>query len=81
MEFSKQEYWSTLPFPIPEDLPGPGIEPESPALAGFLQNHQETHCLAHNENTHSSVMQIQGFTKFNKAPWPVRNKFILFDEP
>ena len=32
MEFSKQEYWSGLPFPSPEDLPDPGIEPVSPAL-------------------------------------------------
>ena len=34
MEFSRQEYWSQLPFPTPGDLPNPGIEPLSPALAG-----------------------------------------------
>ena len=34
MEFSRQEYWSGLPFPPPGDLPQPGIEPRSPALAG-----------------------------------------------
>ena len=37
MEFSSQEYWSGLPFPIPGDLPDPGIEPASlasPTLAG-----------------------------------------------
>ena len=32
MEFSRQEYWSGLPFPSPGDLPNPGIEPRSPAL-------------------------------------------------
>ena len=32
MEFSRQEYWSGLPFPFPGDLPDPGIEPGSPAL-------------------------------------------------
>ena len=32
----RQEYWSGLPFPPPEDLPDPGIKPESPALAGRL---------------------------------------------
>ena len=32
MGFSRQEYWSGLPFPSPEDLPDPGIEPWSPAL-------------------------------------------------
>ena len=32
MGFSRQEYWSGLPFPSPGNLPNPGIEPESPAL-------------------------------------------------
>ena len=40
MGFSRQEYWSGLPFPSPGDLPDPGIEPKSlmsPALAdGFF---------------------------------------------
>ena len=30
--FSRQEYWSGLPFPSPGDNPDPGIEPGSPAL-------------------------------------------------
>ena len=32
MEFSRQEYWSGLPFPFPGDLPNPGIKTGSPAL-------------------------------------------------
>ena len=32
MGFSRQEYWSGLPFPSPGDLPDPGIKPVSPAL-------------------------------------------------
>ena len=32
MGFSRQGYWSGLPFPSPGDLPNPGIEPRSPAL-------------------------------------------------
>ena len=32
MGFSRQEYWSGLPFPSPGDLPNPGIKPRSPAL-------------------------------------------------
>ena len=32
MEFSRQEYWSGLPFPSPGNLPDPGIEPRSPLL-------------------------------------------------
>ena len=34
MESSREEYWSGLPFPFPGDIPDPGIEPASPALAG-----------------------------------------------
>ena len=37
MGFSRQEYWSGLPFPSPGELPNPGIEPGSPVLqANFL---------------------------------------------
>ena len=32
MGFSRQEYWSGLPFPTPGDLPNPVIKPGSPAL-------------------------------------------------
>ena len=32
MGFSRQWYWSGLPFPSPGDLPNPGIEPGSPTL-------------------------------------------------
>ena len=34
--FSRQEYWSGLPFPPLGDLPDPGIETAVPALAGFF---------------------------------------------
>ena len=34
MGFPRLEYWSGLPFPSPGDLPDPGTEPRSPALAG-----------------------------------------------
>ena len=36
MGFSRQAYWSGLPFPSPGNLPDPGIEPASPARAGGL---------------------------------------------
>ena len=32
MGFSRQEYWSGLPFPSPGELPDPEIEPRSPAF-------------------------------------------------
>ena len=36
--FSRQEYWSGLPFPSPGDLPNPGIEPRSPTLEADALN-------------------------------------------
>ena len=36
MEFSRQEYWSGLPFPSLGDLPSPGIEPRSALQADTL---------------------------------------------
>ena len=37
--FSRQEYWSGLPFPFPGDLPDLGIEPTSPVLADRFLYH------------------------------------------
>ena len=34
MIFSRQEYWSGLPFPTPGDLPNPAIKPKSPTFVG-----------------------------------------------
>jgi len=44
MGFPRQEYWSGLPFPSPEDLPNPGIKPRLPALQAdsFLLSHQKS---------------------------------------
>jgi len=48
MGFSRQEYWSGLPFPSPGDLPDPGIEPSLQADAltseppGKPTDHQKT---------------------------------------
>ena len=39
MEFSRQEYWSGLPFTSPGDLPNPGVEPSSPALQAYIHTH------------------------------------------
>ena len=54
MRFSKQEYWSGLPFPTPGDLPDPGIEPTPlmfPALAGRFSTANATWeapvCISH----------------------------------
>ena len=46
MEFSRQEYWSRLPFPSPGGLPDPGTEPESPELQAdsLPLSHQGSPC-------------------------------------
>jgi len=51
MGFSRQEYWSGLPFPSPEDLTNPGIEPTSfmsPALTGSFFTTSATWTTAQN---------------------------------
>ena len=68
MGFSRQEYWSRLPFPSPVDLPNPGIEPRSPtsqtdALPSEPQEMQtyifEVHIKQENssENLHLNLQQ------------------------
>ena len=42
MGFSRQEYWSGLPFPTPENLPDPGIKPPSPMFPAMLANSLST---------------------------------------
>ena len=57
MGFSKQAYWSGLPFPSPGDLPDPGIEPVSPALAGrFLTTEPPGKC--YHYKVHSSKIIV-----------------------
>ena len=52
MGFSRQEYWSGLPFPSPGDLPDPGIEPRSPALEAdtLTSEPPEKPCMVKDEN-------------------------------
>ena len=53
MGFSRQEYWSGLPFPSPGDLSNPGIEPASPALAGgFLITTTDSTSVIHTSALH-----------------------------
>ena len=59
MGFSKQEYWSGLSFPTPEDLPYPGIEPWSPALQAdslpFELQGSPNNDIIHHYNTIQSI--------------------------
>ena len=57
MGFSRQQYWSGLPFPSPGGLPNPGIKPGSPALQAdslpsdlpgkYTHTHTHTHIYTH----------------------------------
>ena len=69
MEFSRQEYWSLLPFPPPGSLPDPGLEtvsPVSPALAGEFFSHRATwearryQVLSINQNTGKVTLNKTG---------------------
>ena len=47
MVFPRQEYWSELPFPNPEDIPDAGIEPGSPTLmADYLPSEPQGNFVA-----------------------------------
>ena len=54
MGFPRQEYWSGLPYSSPGDFPYPGIEPESPALAGrFFPLNFHFHFFPHQNDKHT----------------------------
>ena len=66
MEFSRQGYWSGLPFPPPGDLPNPGIKSTSsvsPAMAvGFFTTNAiwEAYIYIH---THTYRLSLEGYTR------------------
>ena len=60
MEFSRQEYWSGLPFPTPGDLSDPGIEPESPTLqADSLPSELPGKLPPPNQNGHHQLERVR----------------------
>ena len=76
MGFSRQEYWSGLPFPSPGDLPNPGIEPGSPALrADALASEPPGKPL--NRNWHWKMIWVQNELLFPQA---TEISWLLFTE-
>ena len=68
MEFSRQEYWSGLPFPSPEDLPDSGIEPWSPELQQILYHlsHQGSlHLVGNSFSSWKGSLDVEYFL----LPW------------
>ena len=77
----RQEYWSGLPFPSPEDLPNPGIEPRSPALqADSLPFEPQGSPLILDKHNLFSIKQIQrplflSRLYYNPGRWEVRGLY------
>ena len=74
MEFSRQEYWSGLPFPSPRDLPDPGIKPRSPTLqANSLPSEPQgkPHYPCEHSNNHS-------FDHLNKIDMILSHSYPLY---
>ena len=83
MKFSRQEYWSWLPFPTPGDLPDQEIEPESlasPALAGgfFTTAHAGGLLLLEiNENENAIFSKFIGRNESNAKKETNSCKYLL----
>ena len=60
MKFSRQEYWSGLPFPFPGDLPDPGIKPAS-LVSPSLTNRFFYHCTTYNWMITSQKLKFHYF--------------------
>ena len=65
MGFSRQEYWSGLPFPSPGDLPNPGIEPRSPALQADALPSEPS-----GESLSNKTIQYETCLQTRKEWWP-----------
>ena len=62
--FSRQEYWSGLPFPSPEDLPNPRIQPRSPALqTDTLPSEPPGKPLTNTKRSHKIRIQLNSLLK------------------
>ena len=70
VEFSRQEYWSGLPFPSPGDLPNPGIEPGSPALqADALPSEPPGGSVVKHPSASAGARGDAGLIPQSKIPW------------
>ena len=75
MGFSKQEYWSGLPFPSPGDLPDPGIKPWSPAAqVDSLPFELQRDLL----EIRSSWIKLVGPKSNEKCPYKKRRRYRTF---
>ena len=75
MEFSRQEYWSGLPFPSPEDLWDPDIKPRTPACRQILYLHH----VSHQGSPIEKVVVVQSLSRVQvfATPWPAARQASL----
>ena len=69
MIFSRQQYWSGLPFPPPEDLPNPGIEPASPESPALVCRFFTTEPPAKPMTSHKWSAQSFSRVRLSVTPW------------
>ena len=87
MGFSRQEYWSGLPFPSPGDLPNPGIEPRSPTFQADALTSEppgKPHTITRNSQTELEYGRTSKFLH-NIFPerqnmFPSRNSYFFPDK-
>ena len=70
MEFSRQEYWSGLPFPSPGDRPHPGIKPGSPSLQAVQS---EQYCLNSKESFGKRSLPLNMLEHYHFWFWGLRD--------
>ena len=77
MVFSRQEYWSRLPFPSPGDLSNPGIQPTCPASAGRFFTAEPPRKTKHIIGTHllNKYADTDGDQPLEKSSWSI-SQFI-----
>ena len=83
LEFSRQEYWSGLPFPLPGDLPNTGIEPKFPALQTDSLPSQPPGKSSNREIKTSHILELGPRKKFlvysrkNKKVWSLLSLYVI----
>ena len=78
-ELSRQEYWTGLPFPSPEDLPNPGIEPMVLLHCGqilYPLSHQGSSVLTHSSSSSSNVSRSVMSDSCNPTDWRLPDSFV-----
>ena len=75
MGFSRQEYWSGLPYPLPGDLPNPGIKPRFPTLQAVSLLTEPPGCI-HSYNLPAAVQTEE----FAEDPFGGGNTSLSLDE-